>query len=230
MVRPKGFGFNEETADSNSFQNKLDNIDVLKNAQNEFDSMVGLLQSKNIEVKIFEDKTDNHPDSIFPNNWISHTANKLILYPMLTENRRGEVREDVADYFEKVLNVDGKIDLTNEIKINRFLEGTGSIIFDHLNKLALVCVSPRSNLKLLNHLCELIDYTSVSFESVDLKGDQIYHTNVMLTLADSFAIVCLESIPDLLERSLLKRTIEKTGRKIIDITYQQMNAFAANAL
>lgn len=230
MVRPKGFGFNEETAVSNSFQNKVENSDVLTLAQTEFDEMVKLLESKSIGVAVFEDRVETLPDSIFPNNWISHTASKLVVYPMLTENRRGEVRKDVIDHFEKVLSTENTLDLSAEALNERFLEGTGSIIFDHLNKLAFACISPRTNVKLLNELCGQLDYSSVSFDSVDLKGDQIYHTNVMLSLAENFAIVCLESISDLLERSLLKRTIEKTGRTIIDISYKQMNCFAANAL
>jgi hypothetical protein len=230
MVRPKDFGFNHQTASSNSFQNKLDQIDVLKQAQMEFDLMTAVLKEKQIEVIIFEDKEKGLPDSIFPNNWISHTANKLVVYPMQTKNRRAEVRLDVVDFFAARLANTEIIDLSKKTADSIFLEGTGSVIFDTKNKLAFAAISPRTNVKLLNELCALIGYQSISFESVDLNGKQIYHTNVMLSIADKFAVVCLASISDILERTLLKKAIEKTGRVVLDISYQQMNSFAANAL
>ncbi|MEO9530950.1 MAG: arginine deiminase-related protein [Crocinitomicaceae bacterium] len=230
MVRPKGFGFNHQTATSNSFQKKIEGNDVLKKAQSEFDQMVEKLQSKNVSVKVFEDLRGDLPDSIFPNNWISHTANQLVIYPMLTENRRAEVRSDVIDFFSNELNVEAVLDYSQRVTEELFLEGTGSIIFDHSNKLAYACISPRTDVKLLNQLCAELGYRSITFESVDLKGGQIYHTNVMLSVAEHFAVVCLESIPDLLERSLLKKSLENSGKEVIDISYRQMNQFAANAL
>ena len=229
MVRPQSFGYNPQTALSNSFQNKVSSEDVSTIAQKEFDEMVTLFESKKIKTKIFSDIEKNLPDSVFPNNWISHIPGEaIVVYPMLTENRRKEVRPDIIDEIVKELNESTIIDLRTES--NLILEGTGSIIFDHKSKFAFACVSPRTDLSLLKMLCDEVGYKSITFESVDVGGKQIYHTNVMLSIADRFAVVCLESIPDFIERSMLKKSLENIGKEIVDINYSQMNSFAANAL
>lgn len=229
MVRPKSFGFNPETAMSNSFQNKGDSEDVSVVAQKEFDEMVALFESEKINTKVFEDIEMNLPDSVFPNNWISHIPGQaIVVYPMLTENRKREVRADVIEYLVHLLNESSIIDLRTESDL--ILEGTGSIIFDHESRTAFACVSPRTDLSLLKLLCDQIDYKTITFESVDLQGKQIYHTNVMLSIADKFAVICLESIPDFIERSMIKKSLESIGKEIVDISYAQMKAFGANAL
>lgn len=228
MVRPSSFGFNHQTAESNSFQNHsvLENVNVL--AQQEFDQMVAKIAANNIEVKVFDDVEQGLPDSIFPNNWISNIPNKtIVIYPMLTENRKKEVRSDIIAWGSSLLGFEEVVDLRNQDLI---LEGTGSIVFDHLNKIAFAAISPRTSITLLNELCQKIGYRSVSFESVDLKGGQIYHTNVVMSVGEQFAIVCLESVPDIIERTMLKKELEQLGKEIIEISYAQMNSFAGNAL
>lgn len=231
MVKPKSFGFNHETSGSNSFQNESENTAVHEIARIEFDQMVQTFIENKIDVTVFEDEINGLPDSIFPNNWLSHVPKHgLVVYPMLTENRRKEVRFDIVNKLKHQLDVMNIIDLRASIEDSLYLEGTGSIIFDHASKKAFACISPRTDLKVLNHLCELIGYDSITFESTDLNGQQIYHTNVMLSIAVKFAVVCLESIPDILERAMLKQSLERIGKEVVDISYTQMNSFGANAL
>ncbi|MCB9224708.1 MAG: arginine deiminase-related protein [Crocinitomicaceae bacterium] len=229
MIRPKHFGFNEQTAGSNSFQHQSsDDVSII--AQQEFDGMVEVLRSKEIDVKVFEDQEIVLPDSVFPNNWISNFPKEaLVIYPMLTPNRRDEVREDVIEWALQALMLDEFIDLTMAQEEDRILEGTGSVVFDHASKTAFASVSPRTDLSLLKDLCDNMGYETVSFEAVDLNGDQIYHTNVVMSIGSQVTIICLESIPDLLERAMVKRSLEKIGKEIIEITYNQMNQFAGNA-
>lgn len=227
MVRPNHFGFNSQTAGSNSFQNQSDQ-NVSQRAQEEFDNAVNILRSNHIDVKVFEDQSEILPDAIFPNNWISHVPNKgVVVYPMLTPNRKAEVRFDIVDWAQKQLNENVLFDLRDDIRI---LEGTGSVVFDHVRKIAFACESPRTDLSLLKDFCDNIGYQTVSFLAVDLKGDPIYHTNVVMSLGDKVAIICLESIPDILERTMVKKSLEKLDKEIIEITYAQMNHFAGNAL
>ena len=232
MVRPANFGFNQETAASNSFQNNLEIENVSAKAQAEFDKAVEILRSKKIALKIFEDLPDRIlTDSVFPNNWISHNPNgPLVIYPMLSEVRRAEVRSDIIDWCNENLHPESIIDLTDKADEGIFLEGTGSIVFDYENKVAYACISPRTNLQLLSSLIDQIGYELVSFESVDLNGQQIYHTNVMMSVGKHVVLICLESIEDNLERAMLKESLKKAGKSIIELSYSQMNAFAGNAL
>jgi hypothetical protein len=227
MIRPKNFGYNPQTAVSNSFQNET-NKDVRQQAVIEFEQAHEILVSKGIEVKVFNDQDALLPDAIFPNNWISHVPNEsVVVYPMLTENRRAEVRTDVIEWMSQFLN-ERVMDIRGDY--SRILEGTGSIVFDHQSKTAFACVSPRTNLSLLRDFSSQIGYTTLSFESVDVNGGQIYHTNVVMSLGEDIGIICLESIQDLLERSMLKAHLEKIGKKVLEISYHQMNHFAGNAL
>lgn len=228
MVKPRSFGFNPETAESNSFQNNAVEKSTVENAITEFDTMFSKLREHNIDVHKFDDIEDELPDSVFPNNWISHIPGKaIVIYPMLTANRQKEVREDIIDWTIKELAAEDKIDLR---KANGVLEGTGSIVFDHTSKTAFAAISPRTSLSLLRRLCEQIGYATVSFESVDLTGGQIYHTNVMMGIADNYAVVCLESIPDPIERHMLKNKLIACKKEIVEISYAQMNAFAGNVI
>jgi hypothetical protein len=212
---------------SNSFQNET-NKDVRQQAVIEFEQAHEILVSKGIEVKVFNDQDALLPDAIFPNNWISHVPNEaVVVYPMLTENRRAEVRTDVIEWMSQFLN-ERVMDIRGDY--SRILEGTGSIVFDHQSKTAFACVSPRTNLSLLRDFSSQIGYTTLSFESVDVNGGQIYHTNVVMSLGEDIGIICLESIQDLLERSMVKAHLEKIGKKVLEISYHQMNHFAGNAL
>jgi len=227
MVRPQRFGFNAETAASNAFQKNLEIKDVSNKALSEFDEMVAVMKDKGIEVKVVDDLKDL-PDSIFPNNWISQHPNYgLIIYPMLSQLRQAEVNLEVVNELKQELDVSTLIDLRNSRGI---LEGTGSIIFDHENKCMFACISERSEVKLFNALAEQIGYRAVSFEAHDMMGKAIYHTNVMLSIANDFAVVCSESISDVLERSMLLATLKQMGKEVVDLSFSQMNNFAANCL
>jgi hypothetical protein len=229
MIRPKHFGFNHETAASNSFQNNALIQDISAKAQVEFDLMVAVLESANISVKVFEDLDVELPDSIFPNNWISHIPyGPLVVYPMYTLNRRAEVRSDIIEWCKARLSPTSIIDISDLSESGSFLEGTGSIVFDHENKLAYACLSARTDLKLLRSLTTHLGYSCVSFKSVDTQGQEIYHTNVMMSICSSMIFICLDSIEDNIERNMLKASLAKSSKEIIQLTFPQINSFAGN--
>ncbi|MBI1768907.1 MAG: amidinotransferase [Bacteroidetes bacterium] len=234
LVRPASFNYNTETALSNSFQNKIElpPSKVSKKAIEEFDGVAAKLTSKGVDVNVFDDTAlPIKPDAIFPNNWISlHTNGTMVLYPMCTPNRRLERRQDIIESLRKKFKVTSTIDLTGYEKENRFLEGTGSVVFDHENKIAYACLSPRTDKKLFIELCQRLSYKPIYFSSLDQKGKEIYHTNVMMCIGDKFAVICLDSISDLTERKSVIESFAKTSHELIDISYEQMNRFAGNML
>lgn len=231
MVRPVSFGFNPETATSNTFQTPSEsNQTVSASAQQEFDRMVEILVEHGIDVEVFDD-TDGvvKPDAVFPNNWISfHHDGRVILYPMLAVNRRAERRMDIVDAIAKKYRLSEVIDLSVEELEERFLEGTGSIVFDHPNRIMYVCRSPRTNLGLLDQVSNLLSYTTVVFDAVNEQSQPIYHTNVMLSIAEKFAVVCLDSIKSEKDQDLILDNFERTGHKVIAISFAQMKQFAGN--
>ena len=230
MIRPKNFGYNAQTALSNSFQNDIQVDNLSDKALREFDEMVMILESNEIRVKVFEDLGDQLFDSVFPNNWISHSPKgHVVVYPMANLNRQAEVRTDIINFVEQLIPESNRIDMRLKADQGKFLEGTGSIIFDHENKVAFAAESSRTDIRLFNQLCEMMDYKQVSFESFDLKSFPIYHTNVMLSISEKFSIVCLDSITNLIERVMVKRELEKLNKEIIELTFEQMNSFAANS-
>src|SRR5690606_37005253 len=228
MIRPKNFGFNEQTSTSNVFQQKND-LANNDNALAEFDEMVRLLRSFKINVVVFDDTVAPiKPDAVFPNNWIStHDDGTVVLYPMMAENRRYEVRPELMEQLSKKYDIKRILDLSYQAATGKFLEGTGSIVFDHANRIAYACESPRTNADLLSKLCRELDYDIVGFRASDLKGIDVYHTNVVMTLCDDYAIICSESIDDPIERKMLLNQISKS-RVCIEISRKQMYGFAAN--
>jgi len=235
MVRPASFQFNYETAVSNAFQKSLDGLtenEIKQKAIEEFDSYVAKLRANKINVTVIQDTLEPaKPDAIFPNNWISmHENGSVFLYPMNTENRRLEIRPEIIEELKTHFVVKEITNLTTSVKDNKFLEGTGSLIFDHLNKIAYACLSPRTDKDLFEQYCTMIGYEAVSFYSADEHENLVYHTNVMLTIGDAFAVICLESIKDKDEQLLVKEKLGNSGHEIIDITFAQMNAFAGNML
>lgn len=229
MVRPVMFGFNEQTAGSNSFQNKEDHpsAEIQQKALKEFDLFVDRLKEAGINVTVFEDTVSPHtPDSIFPNNWISFNGDAIVLYPMLAPNRRLEKRKDIIEHFKTSTSY--LMDLSDNEKENAFLEGTGSIVFDYENKIAFANISARTNKTLLAELCNWLNYHPVTFHAVDAMGKDIYHTNVLMCIGRGFAVLCKECIRDRQELKMLVAAIENTGREIISIDYGQMNSFAGN--
>lgn len=231
MVRPAHFGFNAETSNSNKFQNKDESLYSHELAVQEFDQMVDLLKARNLNVCVIKDTPfPMKPDAIFPNNWVSfHPDGRSIFYPMEAKNRRFERRKDLFDFVESY-DVNQLLNLTSFEDVNQFLEGTGSIIFDNTAKKAYCAESSRSNIHLFEHLCSIIQFRPISFSACDFNGFPIYHTNVMLSIGDHIAVVCLESIENQLERALVLSSLQATNRVIIEVDLKQMNQFAANCL
>jgi hypothetical protein len=240
MIRPLAFNYNVQTAVNNHYQNASDfdsnSNQINLSAQIEFDNFVLKLRSFGVDVIVFQDddKFDT-PDSVFPNNWISfHSNGDIALYPMFAENRRNERREDVVKYIEKNRYlINNVIDYSSAEESNIFLEGTGSIVLDRLNRKAYCAVSERSNEELLIEFCEDFEYTPVvfnAFQSVKEVRELIYHTNVMMCVADNFVIICLDCIDDKKERNNVIAHLKEDGKEIIKISENQVNSFAGNML
>ncbi len=236
MIEPIAFGFNEETAKNNYFQTEQKGFDIQFKALSEFKMFVEKLRSKGINVITIKDTLDPHtPDSIFPNNWVSfHRDGKVVLYPMFASNRRVERREDIIETIKKqgfeVAEID---DWSLPETQGHFLEGTGSMIFDHDHKIAYGSVSLRLDENLFREFCEKYGFTPVVFHSFQTVGEErlpIYHTNVMMCVADQFVVICLECIDNELERSKVIETIKNSGKEIIEISEDQMQQFAGNML
>ena len=236
MIRPVNFGFNPETAESNAFQNADFGKQNENNAQavalREFDEMVSKLRLAGVNIYVVKDtETPYTPDSIFPNNWISFHANgTLITYPMQAENRRLERREEIIEKISGNFYINRKIDLSYFEAENKFLEGTGSMVLDRKFKIAYACISPRTHEDVLQEFSSQMSYEIVKFNAVDGSGKQIYHTNVLMCIGDMFAVICLEAIPDLDERLMVRNSLEQSGKRIVEISLDQMNQFAGNML
>lgn len=238
MVRPVRFRMNEETAVNNYFQEEINlkNEEINRKAQQEFDKFVEKLQEVGVNVVVIDDIYEqNTPDSIFPNNWISfHQSGNVALYPMFAENRRRERREDVLDLLEeKGFVIENVYDYTEAENDNIFLEGTGSMILDRTNEVAYCALSPRADEELFIEFCEDFEYTPVIFkayQTVEGKRELIYHTNVMMALGETFAIICLDTIDDNAERKAVTESLKRTGKEIITISEEQMHHFAGNML
>lgn len=239
MVRPVNFRMNEQTAVNNYYQKDLSNTlpaTIQAKALKEFDTFVEKLRGVGVEVVVINDTVEpNTPDSIFPNNWISfHQNGTVAIYPMFAENRREERREDVLDLLEsKGFQINDIVDYTSAEEEAIFLEGTGSLLLDRVNKKAYCALSPRADEDLLIEFCEDFEYTPVSFtanQTVEGNRLAIYHTNVMMALAENFAVVCLQAIDDKKERKQLVKELKEDGKEVISITEEQVIHFAGNML
>ncbi|MEE6128787.1 arginine deiminase-related protein [Chryseobacterium arthrosphaerae] len=236
MIEPIAFGYNAETAKNNYFQVEQTGSDIQSKALAEFNTFVGKLRGKGINVITIKDTLDPHtPDSIFPNNWVSfHKDGKVVLYPMFASNRRVERREDILETIENLgFEIDEIDDWSFSETQGHFLEGTGSMIFDHDNKIAYGSVSLRLDEKLFREFCTKYGFTPVVFHSYQTVGTErlpIYHTNVMMCVADRFVVICLDCIDDELEREKVIEAIKKSGKEIIEISEDQMQQFAGNML
>jgi hypothetical protein len=232
MIRPVSFTFNAQTAVNNAFQSSEDTADAQQRALNEFDKFVAILRNNGVDVIVIDDTLQPHtPDSIFPNNWVSfHHDGTVLLYPMYAENRRAERKPQVLERISSQFRVDRKIDLSKYENDGLFLEGTGSMVLDRDNRIAYACLSPRTNSTVLKDFCKQMNYTPVLFDAVDENGSPIYHTNVMMCVADQFVVICTDSIRNYDQRAGTEKVILQSGKQIIPITYQQMNQFAGNML
>lgn len=239
MIRPVQFRMNEQTAVNNYYQQKIEGLtpeNANQKAQQEFDGFVERLRSVGVHVIVVDDTKDSDtPDSIFPNNWISfHENAEVVLYPMFAENRRLERREDILDIVEENGFLINEInDYTSAEQDNIFLEGTGSMIFDRQNGKVYAALSPRADEELIIEFCEDHEMYPVIFEAyqtVNGKRLHIYHTNVMMSVAETFAILCAECIDDKQERKMVIKHLEEDGKEVILITEEQVERFAGNML
>ena len=239
MVRPVSFRMNEQTAVNNFYQKEKDGLSsqvIQQRALQEFDNFVRRLRIAGVNVIVVDDnKEDDTPDSIFPNNWISfHEGGIVAVYPMFAENRRKERREDILLEIENNgFIINQIIDYSAAELEGVFLEGTGSLVLDRVNRIAYCAASPRAHEELLIEFCEDFEYTPVYFHAYQTVGrdrELIYHTNVMMALTEEYAIVCLDCIDDKKEKKHLVDQIELSGKKIIAITEDQVGQFAGNML
>jgi hypothetical protein len=231
MIRPINFSFNTETAVNNSFQAQQD-IDAQEKALLEFDSFIYKLQQHGVDVTVINDTpTPYTPDSIFPNNWISfHSNGSLFLYPMFALNRRQERKPHVIEAIKNKFRVNSINDLSDLENQHEFLEGTGSMVLDRDSRIAYACLSPRTTLKALAKFSKESGFSIESFTAVDTQGKEIYHTNVMMCVADQFVVICLDSINNSAERERVRKSISDSQKEIIGISFDQMNQFAGNML
>lgn len=239
MIRPVAFRMNEQTAVNNYYQKVLENITpatVNAKAQQEFDTFVEKLRAVGVDVIVVDDTVNpDTPDSIFPNNWISfHESGEIVLYPMFAENRRLERREDILELLEeKGFEITDIWDYTSAEEDELFLEGTGSLLLDKANEKTYCALSPRADEGLVIEFCEEFENDPVIFEAfqtVDGERKHIYHTNVMMCLAETFAVICADCIDDKQERKTVLNTLKSSGKEIITITEEQVNSFAGNML
>lgn len=234
MVRPANFGFNEETAASNTFQSNDQSLSpeqIKQQAIEEFDEFVKTLRSQGIEVIVQQDDPQPaKPDAVFPNNWITmHQDGTIVTYPMYAEKRRLERDPKIIESIKGRFKVSRHIHLEAAELEGLMLEGTGSLILDRKNKLAYACRSPRTDEVLLDRFCQELGYRKVVFDAHD-KAVAIYHTNVMMALGESFVVICLDSVTNEAEKEMLVKLFKETNKEVINISLKQLNTFVGNML
>lgn len=236
MIRPSRFEYHAQAALSNAFMNKNDGDEsnVAQQAVIEFDGLVAALKSADVEVLVYQD-TDDLPDCVFPNNWVSwHTPSEgeavVVTYPMCDVLRRAERRAGVLDTLALDAGPVGHLDLAGLEENDEILEGTGSLVLDRVRGKAFACLSPRTTIGALDAWCDETGYDPIVFDAVDEQGQPIYHTNVILSVGERVAVVCVDSIPDPDERSQVLEELGYSGREIIVISYAQMGNFCGNLL
>lgn len=234
MIRSSCFNFNPVTAADNSFQKQsgLSPAEIKEGSLREFDDFVSQLRSARVNVNVEEDTLKKSADAIFPNNWISfHQERKIVVYPMKVENRRLEKRYDLVKSWKEKLGAE-VIDYSHYEQKEKFLEGTGSMVLDRVNQIVYSCKSLRTNVEMLDVFCTDLGYTPVVFTASLMVNSQpipIYHTNVMLSIGDTFAIVCVDAIRDEAEKALVLDSLQKT-RTVVQISEEQVNSLAGNVI
>jgi len=231
MIRPVNFSFNSETAGSNAFQAAATS-NAQQQALQEFEGFVALLRENGVDVTVINDTPAPYtPDSIFPNNWVSfHEGGTVCLYPMYAPNRRLERKPGVLEQLSREFDIRATLDFSGYEQQGLFLEGTGSMVLDRDGKIAYACLSPRTDRAVLIDFCEKMDYTPEVFTAVDGKGQAIYHTNVMMCIADRYVVACVDAIADAAEQRSFIATISHSGKELVRISLDQMNQFAGNML
>ncbi len=231
MVRPARFGFNPQTAETNSFQIPNTN-DVHELALQEFDNAVLQFRQAGIHVEVIQDDAANPlPDSIFPNNWFStHPTGQLILYPMMTENRRAERKKEIIELLQKEHKYNSVTDLSYHELESRYLEGTGSVVIDHETGIVYACISPRTDRDVLLDVCGQLRYIPFVFVAYDRQNKPVYHTNVVMSVGPRVAVCCFDAIHDENDRNGLWTLLSKSGKTVVPISMAQMESFAGNML
>lgn len=235
VVRPASFGFNEETAITNTFQKSELHQDqqlIQGAALREFDHLVNVLGEAGVQVYMYEDSVQPvKPDAIFPNNWITtHSDGSLITYPFLAASRRPERREDIVEDLEAKFNVHQRYSFETYEEDDLFLEGTGSMILDRVNHVVYACLSPRTHIELLEKFALLKQFRKIVFHAIDPLGHPIYHTNVIMAIGRQVAVICLDCIADDEEKEQVLKALDQTNKKIINLSWQQVKQFAGNML
>lgn len=235
LIRPTGFGFDPETADSNGFQRTLTDRDVKRRAAEEFDGLLNALRSCGIGITVLDPVDRNAPNAVFPNNWFStHDNGTAVIYPMHTPSRRVERDTDLkATLHREGFAVRQVMDLSAWEKKGLVLEGTGSLVLDRVKRHAYACLSPRTSETALNGWCEALGFVPIAFTATmdgTLTGQPVYHTNVVMSIGTRFAVVCLEALPDPAERLEVEEELAKSGREVIPITLEQMHQYLGNML
>ncbi|MCC7117288.1 MAG: hypothetical protein IT310_02090 [Anaerolineales bacterium] len=235
MIRPHQFRSNPQTAADNAFQftqTALSPETLAKQALDEFDQVAEALTDHGVKVHVFDDFGKNDtPDSVFPNNWFStHHGGRVALYPMYSPNRRRERRTDVVEMLKKTYRVQEVIDYSGLEYDNLFLEGTGAMVFDHVERLAYVSRSNRADPIILERFCTTFGYEPMAFDTADEHGKSIYHTNVMMSVAAEYALICLDLIGDVARRNEIEARLTHSGRQVINLSRSQVSEFAGNAL
>ena len=236
MIRPVRFESNPLTAASNRFQGRIraSALEQQRAAQREFDNLVDLLRNNGIDVIVVDDTAEPHtPDSIFPNNWVSfHADGRVVLYPMEAENRRTERRTDIVETLvaEHGFAVSEIVDLSSHEAAGHFLEGTGSMVLDRVNRVAYACLSSRTHLDALGDFAQRMDYEVVAFDAVDRGGVPVYHTNVLMNIGEKLAVICAVAIHRDEQRDAVLQRLRDSGHDVISLDYDQLDAFAGNML
>lgn len=232
MIEPCSFGFNEETAKNNYFQRNSNIAHAQEKALAEFKAFVKKLEENNIEVlEVKDTPLPMTPDSIFPNNWISlHEGGYMVLYPMFANNRRQERKQSVIDAVKEHVAIHEIIDLSYFEKSDQFLEGTGSMVLDRENKIAYACISQRTDKDLFSTFCMKMGYTPMLFHAADQRGNPIYHTNVLMCMADNYVVICMDTIYQEEEKQLLLEQFRQTHKEVVEISQDQMEHFCGNML
>ena len=234
MIRPAAFGYNPETAFNNYFQSpsSLSREDIQLSAIKEFDNMVRLLKKHEINVMVMDDTPEPaKPDAIFPNNWFSTSPEGLMaVYPMYAPSRRAEKRDDILRWIKENFLVNDLQDWSEHETEGRFLEGTGSMVMDHDNKLIYAAISERTNISVLEKFAATNGYQAITFIATDRNNHPVYHTNVVMTLGNEFAVLCEDAIEEEWELIAIRQLLESTGHTIIPITKDQMHCYAGNML
>jgi len=234
MIRPHYFSPNQETAKDNAFQRTNDDLnttEMAKSAFSETTNVANKLNSFGIKTHIFEDESTKSPDSVFPNNWFStHPGGHIAIYPMYPENRRLERRHDIIEMLKRNYRVQDVIDYSGLEPDGLFLEGTGAMVLDHIDRVAYAVRSNRTNPVVLERFCTHFNYEPMVFDAVDDNANPVYHTNVLMCIATDFVMICLDMVSDSARRLEIEERFKRSGRHIIALSKQQINNFAGNAL